>query len=69
MKTQDLQNTDAPQLLLDYERAAKALCMSKQALRDLVYKGRGPRCVKIGRRVFFAISDLEEFIAAHREPD
>lgn len=56
-------------LLLDYELAAKGLSITKQALRDLVYKGRGPSTVRIGRRVFFAVSDLEDFIAAHREPD
>jgi len=55
-------------LLLDYERAARALSMSRAALRDLVYKGRGPRVTKIGRRTFFAIKDLEAFIDRHREP-
>lgn len=55
-------------LLLDYEGAAKALSMSRAALRDLVYKGRGPRTTKIGRRTFFAVKDLEAFIDNHREP-
>lgn len=55
-------------LLLDYEGAAKALSLSRAALRDLVYKGRGPRTTKIGRRTFFAVKDLETFIDAHREP-
>src|SRR6266853_1666546 len=55
-------------LLLDYERAAKALSMSRAALRDLVYKGRGPRVTKIGRRTFFTVKDLEAFIDRHREP-
>jgi hypothetical protein len=54
-------------LLLDYEKAAEALSMSKAALRDLVYKGRGPVVTKIGRRTFFAVKDLEEFIDRHRE--
>lgn len=58
----------APVLLLDYEGAAKALSMSRAALRDLVYKGRGPRTTKIGRRTFFAVKDLEAFIDHHREP-
>jgi predicted DNA-binding transcriptional regulator AlpA len=55
-------------LLLDYDGAAKALSMSRPALRDLVYKGRGPRTTKIGRRTFFAVKDLEAFIDQHREP-
>lgn len=54
-------------LLLDYDGASKALSMSRPALRDLVYKGRGPRVTKIGRRTFFAVKDLEAFIDHHRE--
>ena len=57
----------SPVLLLDYEGAAKALSMSRGALRDLVYKGHGPRTTKIGRRTFFAVKDLEAFIDHHRE--
>lgn len=55
-------------LLLDYPQAADALSMSRAALRDLVYKGRGPVVTRIGRRTYFAIQDLEAFVAAHREP-
>lgn len=54
-------------LLLDYEGAAKALSLSRAALRDLVYKGRGPVVTKIGRRTFFAVKDLEAFVDQHRE--
>ncbi|WP_422021748.1 helix-turn-helix transcriptional regulator [Pyruvatibacter mobilis] len=54
------------QLLLDYDAAAKALSLSKAALRDLVYKGRGPRITKIGRRTFFAFQDLEAFVEDQR---
>ena len=60
--------TGSEVLLLDYDGAAKALSMSRPALRDLVYKGRGPRVTKIGRRTFFAVKDLEAFIDRHREP-
>lgn len=49
-------------LLYDYKRAAGALSMSRSALRDLVYKGRGPRITKIGRRTFFARCDLEAYV-------
>lgn len=50
-------------LLLDYDSAARCLSLSKQALRDLVYKGRGPKVTKIGRRVFFKPGDIEEFVS------
>lgn len=53
-------------LLLDYQSAAKALSLSPAALRDLVYKGRGPIVTRIGRRTFFALKDLEAFVEAHR---
>jgi hypothetical protein len=55
-------------LLLDYPRAAQALAITEQALRDLVWKNRGPVVTKIGRRRMFALSDLEEFVARHRSP-
>ena len=54
-------------LLLDYPAAAAALSMSRGALRDLVYKGRGPIVTKIGSRTFFAVKDLERFVEQHRE--
>jgi len=54
-------------LLLDYERAANALSLSCQALRDLVYKGRGPTTVKIGRRTFFTLYDLHDFVKKYRQ--
>ncbi len=53
-------------LLLDYNEAAYRLSLSRNALRDLVYKGRGPVVTKIGRRTFFAVKDLEDFVDAHR---
>ncbi len=53
-------------LLYDYAGAADQLSMSVQALRDLVYKGRGPVTTKIGRRTFFTYRDLEAFVEAHR---
>jgi hypothetical protein len=62
-----MERTRAPILLLDYEAAASALSLSRAALRDLVYKGRGPAVTKIGRRTFFAVKDLEAVIDRHRE--
>lgn len=60
---------DVEPLLFDYEGAALMLSMTRAALRDLVYRGNGPRITKIGRRTFFARCDLENFIELHREPD
>jgi Helix-turn-helix domain len=56
-----------PVLLLDYPAAAQALSMTRGALRDLVYKGRGPAVTRIGTRTFFAVRDLEAFVERHRE--
>ena len=55
-------------LLLDYPRAADALSLSEQALRDLVWKGRGPVVTEIGRRRMFSRKDLEEFVERNRRP-
>jgi hypothetical protein len=55
-------------LLLNYKDAADALGLTEQALRDLVWKNRGPVVTEIGRRRLFAFSDLEDFVARHRRP-
>lgn len=57
----------AHKLQYDYKGAADMLSLTPAALRDLVYKGRGPATVRIGRRTFFAHKDLEEFVERHRE--
>ena len=61
-------NSVDPKILLDYKGAAEALSLTEQALRDLVYKGRGPTVTKIGRRCMFALTDLHEFVQRHRRP-
>ena len=55
-------------LLLDYDNAARLLGMTRAALRDLVYRHRGPATVKLGRRTLFAYRDLEGWVDAHRMP-
>ena len=55
-------------LLLNYEGAAKALGMTEGALRNLVWKNKGPVVTEIGRRRMFALSDLQDFIDSHRRP-
>jgi hypothetical protein len=61
-------NPERPKILLDYKGAADALSLTEQALRDLVYKGRGPTVTEIGRRRLFALTDLDEFVQRHRRP-
>jgi len=53
-------------LQLTYKEAAYLLSITEQALRDLVYKKRGPVTVKIGRRTFFYFKDLIAFVEEHR---
>jgi|GEM_PF-3182323 len=60
-------DSDIEVLLYDYDAAARVLSLSRAALRDLVYKGRGPRITKIGRRTLFARKDLETFVDKHRK--
>lgn len=56
-------------LLYPYAEAADLLGLpSTQALRDLVYRGKGPVPVRVGRRVLFAVADLDAWVAAHRAP-
>ena len=58
---------DHNRLLYRYAEAAQLLGFSEQALRDLVYKHRGPPRFQNGRVVRFAHSDLLEWIARNRE--
>jgi hypothetical protein len=62
------QDSDDPiSLLLSYPRAAQALDLTEQALRDLVWKQRGPVVTKIGRRRMFALTDLQDFVDMARK--
>jgi len=54
-------------LLYDYPGAAALLSMTPEALRNLVYRGRGPITTKIGARTFFSYKDLEAFVDKHRQ--
>lgn len=49
-------------LLWNYAEAAGQLSLTEQALRDLVYKGRGPHVTRIGRRALFRPSDVEAWV-------
>lgn len=56
-------------LMYDYEGAAFLLSMTRNALRDLVYRGRAPKSIKLGTRTFFAHKDIEEWIETLRSAD
>lgn len=55
-------------LAYSYPDAAALLGLTPGALRDLVYKGRGPAVVRIGRRTLFSAVDLANWLEAHRIP-
>lgn len=54
------------QLLMNEREAAKALQVSVQLLRKWRANGAGPKYIKLGKCVRYAISDIEEFIAMRR---
>jgi len=54
---------DAEQKLLwTFKETAQRLSMSEQALRDQVYKGRGPHVTRNGRSVFFRPCDVHKWV-------
>ncbi|WP_224705112.1 helix-turn-helix domain-containing protein [Devosia aquimaris] len=54
--------------LYTYQQAATLLGLKTvQALRDLVFRGKGPVPTRIGRRVFFTPADLQAWVDAHRD--
>ena len=53
-------------LIYSYKSAAYLLDMSPQALRDLVYKSRGPITTKVGRRTYFTADDLMVWVTERR---
>ncbi len=61
-------HTAAVPLLYAYPEAAARLGLTTQALRDLVYRGRGPAVVRLGRRTMFSAADLVAFVERHRVP-
>ena len=63
--------TNSARLAYSYAEAARILGLgSVQALRDLVYKGVGPKLTRVGvsgRRVLFAHADLIDWLVQHRD--
>lgn len=43
--------------------AASYLGMSAKTLANYAYRGLGPRCGKVGGRVFYYLEDLDAYIA------
>lgn len=52
--------------LLDCNPAAEYLGLSPITLADWRVQGRGPRYVKLGRRVKYDIADLDDYIAENK---
>ncbi len=52
--------------LLSPEEAARFLNLSPSTLAKMRLSGKSPTYIKMGRRVAYRRSDLEDWIAAHR---
>jgi hypothetical protein len=50
---------------VDTSKAAKILGLQPGTLEVWRSRGRGPRYKRVGRRVFYDLSDLENFANAH----
>lgn len=48
------------------EEVAECLRTSPETVRYWRHKGKGPKSFKVGKRVLYAATDLEEFIAEAR---
>ena len=46
--------------------AAAFLGLAVQSLRNVRSHGKGPPYIKLGRRVVYKVSDLEEYLNRHR---
>jgi len=53
-------------LLVDERDAARMLSVSVQLLRKWRATGDGPCCIRLGRCVRYAVSDLQRFIDSRR---
>jgi hypothetical protein len=52
---------------LDRKNTAKYLGVAAKTLADWIYRGVGPRSVLMGRRRFYYIWDLDDFIAGKKQ--
>lgn len=50
--------------LIDPKKLATLLCMSEATLRKWRWEGKGPRFIKVGRKVAYKSEDIDAFINA-----
>jgi excisionase family DNA binding protein len=62
------QPSDALEPLLTTAELANYLGVPVATIYDWRVDGKGPRGIRIGRSVKFAVSDVQAWIDAHREP-
>lgn len=55
--------------LLSIEQLAEYLGVPVTTIYDWRVDGKGPRGVRVGRYVKFAVSDVREWVAQQREPE
>lgn len=48
--------------LLTPDQTAEHLCVSEMTLRKWRWEGKGPRFVKMGRKVLYRQTDLNEYV-------
>jgi len=62
-----MQVTEQPitRTALSHDDAARYLGIKPAGLRWLVFQSKGPAYMRIGRRIYFRIRDLEKFQEAH----
>jgi hypothetical protein len=58
-----MKTTSASDLLMDEATAAAALLLSVRTLQRWRVEGRGPKFVKLGKRVFYTRAALERVVA------
>lgn len=54
--------------LLSIDAVADYLGVSVPTIYDWRVAGKGPRAIKVGRHLKFAVSDVQAWVAAQREP-
>lgn len=58
--------TEEPELAWSAAQVAKAIGVSKTWLDQMRLNGNGPLYVKIGRRVLYRPSDVDDWLKTHR---
>lgn len=53
-------------IILSTSQAAKNLGLSKSTLAKMRLSGRGPKYCKLGRRVFYSLEDIADWINSNQ---